>query len=79
VTTEVAPARWTWVEAAYVAVSVVLIALIACVFGGFYYAMNWQRMSVSCQVGSQLSYSFSVTHGFTCTAADGRSESKYWW
>lgn len=75
-----ATTRWGLAESVYVAVIIVSASLLIALFGGVYYWANWHRMAdSSCPAGSSASYSFSIGHGFTCTAANGRSTSKWWW
>jgi hypothetical protein len=75
-----ATTRWGLAESVYVAVIVVSASLLIALFGSVYSWANWQRMtSSSCPAGSSVSYSFSVSHGFTCTGPSGRATSKWWW
>jgi hypothetical protein len=73
--------RWGYAESFYVVVIIVLVSLLLALLGGLYYWANWNSMADSpCPVGSSgVGYSFSVSHGFTCTSANGRSLSKWWW
>lgn len=75
-----AATRWGRAESIDVAVIVVSASLLIALLGSVYYWANWQRITSSpCPAGSSVSYSFSVSHGFTCTAASGRATSKWWW
>jgi hypothetical protein len=72
-------ARWSFAESVYMAVIVLSLTMLAALLGSIYYWMNWNRMADTCSLGSNVSYSFSISHGFTCTSSSGKSESKWWW
>jgi hypothetical protein len=67
-------------ESLYVVVIVAAVSLLVALSGSVYHWANWKRVTDSpCPAGNSVSYSFTMSHGFTCTAANGRSTSKWWW